>query len=228
MTTPGWTVEQLQEWIKVWFDEFCAFTALSSLDNVAEQSVPGKYIDAVPRNMIVAENGTTTFIDQEWIFSGELDVSYIAFRALLTSLSSVRIVARPFEDSSLKVLYLLKCVMQCINIEVNEQRLKEYFELEAKLDQLATGKETFNNDELISWFASLKLRTFDTQTPVHEKLAWCDEQLITLRQALAQHDEQLSQALAQREKDLKDMLESTSWRITQPLRSFRRWLNRFN
>lgn len=228
MTNPGWTVEQLQEWIKFWFDEFCVFTGISSLNNMAEKSVPGKYIDAVPRNMLVAENGATTFIDQEWIFSGELDVRYVAFRAFLTSLSSVRIVARPLEDRSLKVLYLLKCVMQCINIEVDKHGIEEYFELEAKLDQLATGRQTFNNDELISWFASLELRAFDTQTPVHEKLARYDEQLVTLRQALAQHDEQLSQALAQRDKDFKDMLESTSWRITQPLRSFRKWLNRFN
>lgn len=230
MTTPGWTVEQLQEWIKVWFDEFRVFTGISSLDNVAEQSVPGKYIDAVPRNMLVAKNGTTTFIDQEWIFSKELDVEYVAFRALLTSLSSIRVAARPLEDGSLKVLYLLKSVMSCINIEVNEHRIEEYFKLEAELDQLATGKQTLTNKELISWFTSLELHSFDTQTPVHEKLARCDKQLATVSQDLAQRDEQLavvSQTLAQHDKDFKEMLESMSWRITRPLRIFRKWLKSF-
>ncbi|SEA43541.1 class I SAM-dependent methyltransferase [Nitrosospira multiformis] len=212
MTSAGWTIEQIQEWIKVWFNAFCIFADIKDLDNVADRRVPGKYLDAIPRNMVLDKNGAMTFIDQEWIFFENLNVGYLAFRALLTSLSPLRVVAKPFEDKYLRVLQLLISVMQHINVDVNECMIKEYFDLEAKLDQLAGGKQTYNKEELALGFMSLELNVFDTRTPVHEKLAQQDAQLTYV-----------SQALVQRDKQLNDILNSASWRLTRPLRTLKKW-----
>ena len=120
--------------------------------------------------MVIDEAGRAVFIDQEWIFLEDLNVWYLSFRALLASLSPIRAVAQPLEYTNLKVSHLFVCVMQHINIEVTEHRIKKYFELEAKLDHFASGKQTYSSEELIAWFPSFELRVFDTQIPVHEKL----------------------------------------------------------
>jgi hypothetical protein len=102
--------------------------------------------------------------------------------------------------------------------------MKNYLQLEAQLDRLATGKQTYNGEALVTWLGSLELRTFDTQTPLHEKLARRDEQFAAVNQALAQRDKQLAmvrQDLARREEQLGDILGSTSWRITGPVRAIK-------
>jgi SAM-dependent methyltransferase len=213
LTSPGWTVEQLQEWMKAWFDAFCSITGIIDRKNITDQKVAGNYIDAIPRNMFIDRRGEPVFIDQEWIFSEDVKVGYLAFRALLASLSPLTLVAKPFDDENLRVLHLLICVMRYIDIDVNESRIKEYFELEMKLDQLADGAQTYNNEELALGFTLLELRVFDTQTPVHEKIAQYDTRLT-----------HVTQALAQRNKELDDISNSISWQITGPLRAVARWL----
>lgn len=214
MTSPGWTAGQIQEWTKAWFDAFCVVAGVRDFENIADKEIPGKYLDAIPRNMFIDENGTPIFIDQEWLFSKDLSVGYISFRALLTSFSSIGMAARPCEDKYLQVLQLLTSVMKCINIDLNESRIKKYLDLEGVLDQLASGRQqTYSNEELATWLGSLKLRMFDTQTPVHEKLAQRDEQLAIVTQALVQRDKQLT-----------DISKSMSWRIIWPLRTFGKWL----
>ena len=214
LTSPGWTVEQIQGWIKAWLDAFCDFAGVTDRDHLDEKKVSGKYIDAIPRNMLLDEQGAIKFIDQEWLFSQDLNVGYLAFRALLTSLSPIRIVAKPLQNENLRISRLVTLVMHHINIDVNESQLNKYFDFEAKLDQLAGNKKTYSSEELSLWFASLELHVFDTQTPVHEKLAQCDQQVALIGRALAQRDMQLN-----------GMINSTSWRITQPLRVLKKWLD---
>jgi 2-polyprenyl-3-methyl-5-hydroxy-6-metoxy-1,4-benzoquinol methylase len=214
MTSPGWTARQIQEWVKTWFGAFCAIAGVSDFENIADKKIPGKYLDAIPRNMFIDDNGAAIFIDQEWLFSKDLSVGYISFRALLISFSSIGMAAKPYEDKYLNVLHLLINATKCINIDLTESRVKEYLDLEGVLDRLTSGRQqTYSNEELAIWLASLKLRMFDTQTPVYEKLAQQDEQLAIVTQALAQRDKQLT-----------EIFESTSWRATRPLRVFTKWL----
>jgi hypothetical protein len=213
MTAPEWKVEQIREWFQRWLSAFCVTAGLSNCKNLAERAISGEYIDAIPRNLLIDRDGVFKFIDQEWVFSRALNVGYLSFRALLTSFLSIGIVAKPFEHKYLKIPPLLTDVLRSINVDLNENNVKFFLDLEGELDQLASGKSAFTKKELISWFESLELRMFDTQTPVHEKLAQCDEQLAVIQDALAQ-----------RERELKDVLESPSWRLTRPLRTLGKWL----
>lgn len=224
MTSPGWTVEQIQQWMKVWFDAFCTFAGITDRRNITELKVSGNCIDAIPRNMFMDRSGAPIFIDQEWSLLDELSIGYLSFRALLASFSSIGTVAKPRDNAQLRVLPLITHVMQCVNIDLNECGMKNYLQLEAQLDRLATGKQAYNSEALITWLASLELRMFDTQTPAHEKLGRPDEQLAAVNQALAQRDKQLAmvrQDLARREEQLGDILGSTSWRITRPVRAIK-------
>jgi SAM-dependent methyltransferase len=213
MTAPEWKVEQIREWFQTWLSAFCVTAGLSNCKNLAERAISGEYIDAIPRNLLIDRDGVFKFIDQEWVFSRALNVGYLSFRALLTSFLSIGIVAKPFEHKYLKIPPLLTDVLRSINVDLNENNVKFFLDLEGELDQLASGKSAFTKKELISWFESLELRMFDTQTPVHEKLAQCGEQLAVIQDALAQ-----------RERELKDVLESSSWRLTRPLRTLGKWL----
>jgi hypothetical protein len=241
LTSPDWTLEQIQEWMKTWFDAFCTLAGITDPTSIADETVSGRYFDAIPRNMVIDEAGRAVFIDQEWVYLEDLNIWYLSFRALLSSLSPIRMVAKPLEYESLKVSRLLACVMQHINIDVTERRIKKYFELEAKLDHFANSKQTYDGEELALRFPLYELQMFDTQTPVHANLIQHDQQFPTASLALIQHDEQLAaasralikrdeqlftirQTLTQREEQLKSIFESSSWRVTRPLRIFKGWL----
>ncbi len=125
LTSPGWTLEQVQEWMKTWFDAFCTLAGITDPISIADETVSGRYFDAIPRNMVIDEAGRAVFIDQEWIFLEDLNVWYLSFRALLASLSPIRVVAQPLEHTNLKVSHLFACIMQHLNIEVTEQQDKK-------------------------------------------------------------------------------------------------------
>src|SRR5687768_570272 len=57
MTSPGWTAEQIQEWMKVWFDAFCTLAGITDRTNIADRKVSGNYFDAIPRNMFIDGSG---------------------------------------------------------------------------------------------------------------------------------------------------------------------------
>lgn len=217
MTSPDWTVEQLQEWMKAWFEPFCALAGITDRENIDDRKISGRYCDAIPRNMFIDSHGVPIFIDQEWFFLDDLSVGYLSFRALLVSFSSIGTVAKPRDNQHLQVLPLITRVMQCVNLDLSECRIKNYLHLEAQLDRLATGKQTYNSEQLVSWFASLELRMFDTQTPVHEKLARRDEQIARLNYAIAERDGHI----ARLQHQITDIHASTSWRLTSPVRAIK-------
>jgi SAM-dependent methyltransferase len=214
ITSPGWTIEQIQEWAKTWFSAFCALAGVRNSQEITDKEVAGSYLDAVPRNMFLDKGCKPIFIDQEWLLTEERSIGYISFRALLTSFASIRTVAKPFDDRYLRVSDLFTCVLQAINIDLNEFRISTYLDFERELDQLVTGKQAINNEELTLWFASLTLHVFDTQTPLHQRLVQREEQLAVTNRALAERDARLD-----------SILNSTSWRVTRPLRGLRDWFD---
>ena len=43
LTSPGWTLEQVQEWMKTWFDAFCTLAGITDPTSIADKTVSGRY-----------------------------------------------------------------------------------------------------------------------------------------------------------------------------------------
>jgi len=203
MTEPSWSVEQIQEWFKVWFDAFCAFAGIADIKTSFNMQVSGNYFDAIPRNMFIDERGTATFIDQEWILTKVQSVEFIVFRALFSSFVQIGAIAEPHNKSYVQILPLIIDIGRYFNLAFNENKIKEFLAVECEIQRMVTGKSGISYEDISSWC----FRVCDTQTSLAVQLADRDSQLANRDIQLADRDSQLS-----------SLFSSNSWRITRPLR----------
>jgi len=210
MTRPGWTVEQIQEWFRVWLDAFYKVAGINGIEASFEGQVSGNCFDSIPRNMFVDEKGTATFIDQEWIFPKEQSIEFIVFRALFSSFVQVGMVAEPRNNTYVYILPLIISIGQNFGFDFNEDKIKILLANESEIQQAAVGKRSPRYEDFALW----RFRVCNTQLLLTVQLAERDNQL-------AERDNQL----AERDNQLAEFLSSSSWLITAPLRAAKRELN---
>ena len=160
MTSPGWTVEQIQVWFKVWLDAFYGVVGLNSTTGSANKKIPGNYIDLISRNLIIDENGLPNFIDQEWIYCDELDVGYVVFRSLYSSFMSVERIAKPGNNATVQIFPLIRNIGRGFGFSFTESEIKKYYAWECKIQQHVAGLLSPRYEVLASW----KFRVCDTQS----------------------------------------------------------------
>lgn len=137
---PGWTLEELTIWTKVWLEAFLRQAGLNS-SPTADTLVPGDLLDALPRNLIIKQDGTPIFIDQEWCLQHSIEFGYIVFRALFFSFLTIRAIAIPQDRVPIVILDL-------------------FFELTARLNVLITlpdiARYLLIENELQGWVCDIK------------------------------------------------------------------------
>lgn len=138
LNRPGWRVEEVAHWARFWLDAVVARAGFAPGSRDLAASIPGEMIDAVPRNLILGENGPT-FIDLEWVLEREVELGHLLFRGLVSSLLSISSVARPAPDTPLDLLALFVAVARGAGLEYPDARLAEDFAREAEFQTLAAG-----------------------------------------------------------------------------------------
>ncbi|MGA3211064.1 MAG: glycosyltransferase [Terriglobales bacterium] len=140
---PGWGVEELAAWARVWFEALqervpvlCASDALTKTTPLA-----GVLFDAVPHNLFVSCSGEKRFIDQEWRLSVPVELGYVIFRACLWSLLGVNSCASPSPVFDLGVGELLRHLAEQLGICLTDKDLQRYLSRERDLMQWASGAE---------------------------------------------------------------------------------------
>jgi 2-polyprenyl-3-methyl-5-hydroxy-6-metoxy-1,4-benzoquinol methylase len=93
LNTPEWNIQDIADWLRKYI------TCLSELIGYKDTYLPydleieGKYLDAIPRNLIVLKNGFQ-FIDLEWNFVGKIKIKQLLLRAFFTTLFEQTFVAK--------------------------------------------------------------------------------------------------------------------------------------
>ena len=95
----GWTHAEIVKWFSRWLRHFFEIIP-EDVMKVDNPLIPGDYLDAIPRNLVVNGDGAK-FIDLEWTSVKELPLKYIVFRAAYDSLKSLKHVAKPKPEISL-------------------------------------------------------------------------------------------------------------------------------
>ncbi len=139
MTSPDWTFAQVQEWFQVWFDAFKEATGIVGTGNLQFGKISGTYIDLVPRNLIVAQDGACTFFDQEWEYDEAVEVGYVILRALTTSIMTLRSFSTPFEQAYRQPLTLILKLSESVGFAVSNQYVKDFLGWERTFQECVTG-----------------------------------------------------------------------------------------
>jgi 2-polyprenyl-3-methyl-5-hydroxy-6-metoxy-1,4-benzoquinol methylase len=207
VTSPGWTFDEIKNWFEPWLNAFCKHANILNSSNLVNIKVAGDLFDAIPRNLVMDRKGNPIFIDQEWSYAEELEVSYIIFRALLISFSSLRYVAEPYDISNLNVLDLIKELMNSKNLNLNEIQLAKFAHHELTLALLSKGFMSHSHTNLIIWIQSLKLSVVKNHITLSEQIEERDRQI-----------EERDRQIEERDQQILTIKSSNSWKLTGPFR----------
>ena len=196
LAQPGWDEQMFKQWARYWIESICKFANIQKTDLKCTIELDGKFIDAIPRNLIIQEDDMPVLIDQEWISQSPVTLGYLVFRGLLSSLNSLKHVAQPNASTPLGYLQLIGLVFNENGLHFDETKVTQYIDQEVSFSTEAKGYSSYQLKDLMDWLVYAKLNVSDTNIPINA----LQNELNHLRALNAQ------------------MKKSLSWQITKPLR----------
>jgi len=141
LNRPGWRLEDLTPWFTLWFYGVChkaGFTADERGVN-AHTTVRGDIMDAVPRNMMVTDDGAIEWIDQEWVWPEPIELGFMIFRAVFSEFPGIPSVAVPSTGTPLDYTTICLHLARKVGIVIHAQDLVRYVAQENDFQEQVAG-----------------------------------------------------------------------------------------
>lgn len=198
----GWTYEQVGTYIK----KFIAILSqiikangdeaqLNSIDSL----VPGKYIDALPQNIILNGNKPILF-DTEWVATEDITVGRLVFRTLVYLIPLITKFGCPEVSRTISRESFICDVFAAAQMTISRVDLLEFVLLESQLQNHIFGRPL---GEAMDWGQNAPLNFFNTLLYINNR-----ESIVS----------GLSNQIVERDARINLYDSSISWRITKPIR----------
>jgi glycosyltransferase involved in cell wall biosynthesis/2-polyprenyl-3-methyl-5-hydroxy-6-metoxy-1,4-benzoquinol methylase len=112
----------------------------------AKSLLPGRFIDAVPQNIVVGAGDVPQFIDVEWESSEGVELGYLMMRALLLLMAA----ASPFypSTSSVSRQEFVTQLLASAGMDISPEDLARYIGTEAAFQERVTGADA---NRFLNW-----------------------------------------------------------------------------
>lgn len=188
-------------------------------------ALPAHFLDAIPQNILIDTAGQPQLIDSEWTSERPLRFGQLLFRAVVYSLNGCRLIRLSGEEGEITLKALMTRIFKAAGIDVTPESLDEMARVESEfqkgVNELAdvshwdeSKDAPIRRPDLYISHASLK-RALDGAA---HTIAMFQDNEKNMRQVIAG----LEQHVRGLEGALEAIKNSTSWRITEPLRSLTR------
>ncbi|MEG5265967.1 glycosyltransferase [Pseudomonas sp. JDS28PS106] len=168
-TTRDWNVETFTPFLSNYLSHLSYLLALEGhsavLDRI-EALLPAHYIDAVPHNIVIDEQGKPNLIDIEWEMVGGIELGHLLTRALLLLIAS----ASPFYATGTMICrrdFIIQ-LMQSAGLVVTEEELNRYAVIEATFQEKVTGRPAIT---FVDWSPEATIPKLGSMTDEEPKLA---------------------------------------------------------
>lgn len=122
---PGWALPEVEAWLQTWLDALLLAKVSPAVvkDSFKHYDVflPANYLDAIPRNLLVLQSGSSQFIDLEWSWDQELPLPLVLYRGLLVTLGTITSIALPADPVLMEREVLLNALLAYCGYSLNEQ-----------------------------------------------------------------------------------------------------------
>jgi len=142
VTRDGWSMEQVGEFLRHYISSleflFAQEGLVLSLTSL-ETRIPGKFLDCIPQNIIIMQDGTPVAIDQEWTYCKEIELGWLLFRGF----TMMRYVTRFGKNSMGRLSHIrfLQLLLSTIGLTtLTKKKFYYYIELEAEIQKQITGR----------------------------------------------------------------------------------------
>jgi hypothetical protein len=248
LNTPGWTFQTLSDWLRVWIDCFKKQISYLGDQIPLDYMIEGKYLDAIPRNLILTENGFQ-FIDLEWNYKGSISFKQIMFRAIFTSFFSNHTISKTAMEkvSDYKNWNLIKKVLIDSNYWFHNDDFLNFVDQEMEFQTVISNhfdlvkinqdwldiSSSFRQDyrdyhekDRVIQSKDMTLEEKDRVIQSKDMTLEEKDRVIQSKDMVLEEKQKQIQFLSAENKNLQftliTILGSTSWKITYPLRALKK------
>lgn len=143
VTQDGWTLDDVDLFVRKYFrvlKEIFAAELIYTETLDKNFSIPAKYFDAIPHNIIVDEKNAITLIDNEWKYANPLEIGYLLFRAVLWSTYSITRFGKPAAAHEISNFDLMQSAFLALGWEFQEADYQRYSAQESRVQELVSGR----------------------------------------------------------------------------------------
>lgn len=141
MSHPGWTLEDVASFIGRYIQllrELLAREGDPRELRSAYEKLPGRYLDAVPQNLILDADGRVAYIDAEWISESGIELGHLVLRSLLLAGGSR--FALSGEKRPMTRRQFVEAVLEECRLPILPADFLRYMESEADFLEFVTGR----------------------------------------------------------------------------------------
>ena len=237
----GWRFDDVVGYYKRYLDIIFRLTNSAGEQIVVDAHertgyVRGRFIDAIPQNIICMPQGMFRLIDTEWQGITDAPIARLLFRSILFQMSGLTRFGQPAE--SVQPLTRWKFIVEIfsrLGLKEKVADFSEFLTSESIFQEMVTGRSA---EQFMAWWPDLALTTENLSLAVprlNQAIAERDGQINGLNRAVAERDGQinglshavhdkeihignLTSTIAQRDAVIDALYGSSSWRISMPLR----------
>lgn len=211
-----WSLEEVVFFFKKYLSVLAKLNGRDSADFSIDTEINGEFFDCVPQNIIVKYDDDGYIIDDEWTLNRKVQVGFLVFRAILTLFFSLTRIGHPAKESGNTYGDFVLNVWRGLGWEGTRERLTDYAKFETDIQILVSGRRNLEN-YVLDFLQSPIGNFFNLNSTVIER----DSRIANLSQVVTERDSQitnLNQAVSERDSQIAALYNSTSWRLTWPLR----------
>ncbi len=146
---PQWSIEQFAAFMQTYTNHLRSLLAAQGLQLPLvslEERLPGKFIDAVPQNIVLQRDGTPHLIDLEWEATNGVEFGHLLMRGLLLLLAST--VPLPKGSRQFTRREFVSALINATGSSVTAAQLDQYIKDESLFQEQVTGR---SRDMFVNW-----------------------------------------------------------------------------
>jgi len=230
VTRDGWRLDDIGDFFKQYFEFLVSYASAQGISihvTSPESQIPGEYFDLIPQNIIIDHDGKWRFIDKEWVLNEDMSAGWLLYRSLISLTFSVTrfgVCAEEFINTSFG---FIRAAFKATGFVVTEEQIESYGRLELAVQEEVIGGK-YEVDQILNSLRTASLQRLNLNQALTER----DGRIAGLNQAVVEQDGQinsLNQSISERDAQIvalvaerTNILNSTSWKVTGPLRAIRR------
>lgn len=187
--------------------------SLAGVPATPRAALPRHYLDAIPQNILI-QGEQCHLIDSEWESDGPLTFDRLLFRAIIYSFNTCRLIRLRGDEAERSLQDFISHLFGLLGEDNSPSRLEALAEIENNFQKRINPAA-----DLGHWQSH---RNRPVRKPdlfiSHDSLQRAHDTVVQVLHDKELHIAALSQHNTELEKSIRSIKESTSWKITEPLR----------
>ncbi|KWR74839.1 MULTISPECIES: methyltransferase [Pseudomonas] len=158
LAAPDWTIEQIASLIRDYLRHL--ETLLEQLGeashlNHSKAQLPGRFIDALPHNIVLTDEGVPQLFDIEWVAQDGVELGHILCRGLLLLIGQANNLAPPDGILEISRQQLVERLLEAAGVPLGEGDFQRYLAQESAFVRSVLGlpetiQDIWRSDELLT------------------------------------------------------------------------------